>query len=53
LPLMWYITWVSPVLMSILLLKVSGVTLLDRHLKEKKGFSDYEKRVPPFFPRFF
>lgn len=53
LPLMWYITWVSPVLMSILLLKVSGVTLLDRHLKEKKGFSDYESRVPSFFPKFF
>lgn len=53
LPLLWYITWVSPVLMSILLLKVSGVTLLDRHLKEKKGFSEYESRVPPFFPKIF
>lgn len=53
LPLFWYVTWVSPVLMSFLLLKVSGVTLLDRHLRDKKGFSVYESKIPPFFPTFF
>lgn len=53
LPLFWYVTWVSPVLVSFLLLKVSGVTLLDRHLRDKKGFSEYESKIPPFFPTLF
>ncbi|MFZ4773613.1 MAG: DUF1295 domain-containing protein [Chlamydiia bacterium] len=51
LPVGWAITWVSPALMTILLLKVSGVTLLEKHMEEKETFSDYKNRVPPFFPK--
>ncbi|GGD48796.1 steroid 5-alpha reductase [Emticicia aquatilis] len=44
----------SPVLMTFLLMKVSGVTLLEQKLQETKPqYADYIKRVPAFFPKFF
>ncbi len=45
--------WVfSPVLMTFLLLRVSGVRLLEDQLKKTKpGYEAYVKEVPPFFPR--
>lgn len=42
----------SPVLMTYLLLKVSGVALLERNLKKTKPkYLDYVQRVPAFFPK--
>jgi steroid 5-alpha reductase family enzyme len=44
----------SPVLMTFLLMKVSGVALLEQTLsKTKPQFDAYQKRVPAFFPRLF
>jgi len=45
----WYI--IGSVIMTILLLKVSGVSLLERSLKDKKpGYQDYIKRTSAFIP---
>jgi steroid 5-alpha reductase family enzyme len=42
----------SPLLMSVLLLKVSGVTLLERDLRERRpAYRDYVRRTSAFFPR--
>ncbi len=44
-------TLVSPALMTFLLLRVSGVTLLERGLRETKpGYADYVRRTSAFFP---
>ncbi len=42
---------VSPVVMSVLLLRVSGVTLLERTLKARPGYEAYVRRTSAFFPR--
>ncbi len=45
-------TVVGPALMTFLLLKVSGVSLLDAHLKRSKpGYEDYVRRTSAFVPR--
>jgi steroid 5-alpha reductase family enzyme len=42
---------VSPLLMTFLLLKVSGVGLLEADLVEhRKAYRDYIRRTPTFFP---
>ncbi|WP_238985412.1 DUF1295 domain-containing protein [Nitrosococcus halophilus] len=42
----------SPLLMSVLLLKVSGVTLLEKDISERRPpYRDYIWRTPAFFPR--
>lgn len=42
---------VSPVLMTLLLLKVSGVTLLERDITERRpGYADYVRRTNAFIP---
>jgi len=42
---------VSPLLMTVLLLKVSGVTLLERDLAERRpGYADYVRRTNAFIP---
>jgi len=43
-------TIVSPALMSFLLLRVSGVTLLEAALKKRPGYDDYVRRTSAFFP---
>lgn len=46
----WW-TIVSPLLMSVLLLRVSGVTLLERDIGERRPeYRDYVQRTPAFFP---
>lgn len=41
----------SPLLMTVLLLKVSGVTLLERHLASSRfGYADYVRRTNAFIP---
>lgn len=45
-------TALAPALMTFLLLKVSGVTMLDAHLKSSKpGYDDYVRRTSGFVPR--
>jgi|GEM_PF-75951 len=44
-------TALSPILMTYLLLKVSGVALLEKQLKSTKlGYAEYLDEVPAFFP---
>jgi steroid 5-alpha reductase family enzyme len=46
----WW-TMLSPIIMSVLLMRVSGVTLLERSLKERRpGYRDYVARTSVFFP---
>lgn len=47
----WW-TVFSPLLMTFLLLKVSGVAMLERTLKAKPGYEDYMARTSAFFPWF-
>ncbi|MEP7308868.1 MAG: DUF1295 domain-containing protein [Acidobacteriota bacterium] len=48
-----WLTVLSPSLMTILLRRVSGVTLLEAGLKSSKpGYGDYMTRTPAFLPRF-
>jgi len=49
----WTISWIviGPITMSILLLRVSGVTMLEKDLKDRKpGYAAYVKRTNAFFP---
>jgi len=46
----WW-TVVSPLVMSFLLLRVSGVTLLEKAMSAKPGYEEYVRRTSPFFPR--
>ena len=42
---------VGPIIMSVLLMKVSGVTLLEKSLKNRKvGYAEYVARTNAFFP---
>jgi steroid 5-alpha reductase family enzyme len=46
----WW-TLVGPALMTLLLLKVSGVALLERDIGERRpGYREYAARTPAFFP---
>ena len=48
-----WLTLLSPALMSFLLMRVSGVTLLEQGLKESRpGYRDYITRTSSFFPWF-
>ena len=40
----------SPLLMTLLLLRVSGVTLLEQSLQSRPGYREYIARTPAFFP---
>lgn len=41
----------GPALLTFLLLRVSGVTLLERHLSPRPGYADYVARTSAFLPR--
>jgi steroid 5-alpha reductase family enzyme len=41
---------VGPAVMSLLLLRVSGVTLLEQSLRARPGYEDYVARTSAFFP---
>jgi steroid 5-alpha reductase family enzyme len=43
-------TFVGPLLMSVLLMRISGVTLLEKSMSQKPGFSEYARRTSAFFP---
>ena len=44
-------TVVGPLVMSFLLLRVSGVTLLEQGMNSRPGYEDYVRRTSSFFPR--
>ena len=47
----WWWTWTGPLLMSVLLMRVSGVTLLESSLsRRKEGYAEYVQRTSAFFP---
>ena len=45
-----YLTIISPLLMTFLLLKFSGVSLLEKTLKLKPGYEDYMQHTNAFIP---
>jgi steroid 5-alpha reductase family enzyme len=47
----WW-TIFSPILMTFLLLRVSGVAMLERTMKTKPGYEDYTRRTNAFVPWF-
>lgn len=48
----WW-TVICPLVMSWLLMKVSGVTLTEKSINERRpDYADYKKRTSPFFPWF-
>jgi steroid 5-alpha reductase family enzyme len=48
---MWW-SVIGPVVMSICLMKISGVTLLEKSLKKRRsGYDEYIERTSAFFPR--
>ncbi len=44
-------TILSPLLLSFLLLRVSGVPLLEQSMQRRPGYADYVRRTSAFFPR--
>jgi steroid 5-alpha reductase family enzyme len=47
----WW-TVVGPLVMSVLLIRVSGAALLERSLRKRRpGYEDYVRRTSAFFPR--
>ena len=49
----WW-TIAGPILMSLLLLKVSGVTLLEKDIEERRpAYAEYIKNTNAFFPKLF
>lgn len=49
LPYGW-VTGISPVIITFLLLKVSGVPMLEVIMEKKPGWEEYKKRTPVFIP---
>ncbi len=48
-----YLTIISPALITFLLLKVSGIPMLEKKLaRNQPGYRDYMKHTSPFFPWF-
>ena len=47
------LAFIAPVLMYLLLTKISGVPMLEREMLESRGdsYRAYQRRVPAFFPR--
>jgi|SRR6056297_919615 len=43
-------TIVGPIVITFLILKVSGIPMLEKRLEQKPGFEEYKKRVSKFIP---
>ena len=43
-------TLVGPCVMSVLLVRVSGAALLERHMSARPGYAEYVRRTSAFFP---
>ncbi len=46
----FYLSLISPVLISFLILKVSGIPLLEKKNKERPSYSEYKKKTNLIFP---
>ena len=44
------VTVFSPVVMTLLLTKGSGMRLLERHMSQREGWDEYARRTSPFIP---
>lgn len=53
LPYIPYWTFLSPLMMHLLIRYVSGVPLIEKHWKKNRAFPSYEKEVPIFWPFYF
>jgi steroid 5-alpha reductase family enzyme len=42
----------SPILMTFLLIRISGVAMLERTMKQKPGYEEYMQQTSPFLPWF-
>jgi steroid 5-alpha reductase family enzyme len=49
LPNGWF-TVIGPITITFLILKVSGVPMLEKQLEKKPGFAEYRKKVSIFLP---
>lgn len=45
-----WLTLIGPLTITFLILKVSGVSMLEKKMSEHKDFSDYKRRTSAFFP---
>ncbi len=43
---------ISPILITLLLLKVSGVPLLEKHFEKREGWDEYKRKTNKFIPWF-
>lgn len=48
----WYLALISPVLINFLLIKVSGVPMLEEKYKDRPDYQEYIKRTSSFVPWF-
>lgn len=46
----WYIGFISPVIITWLLLKVSGVPMLEKKYDDSPSYKDYKEKTPAIFP---
>lgn len=46
-----YLTVISPIGVTLLILKVSGVSMLEDLMRTRPGFAEYAAKTPRFFPR--
>ncbi len=46
----WYISILSPLLITFLLLKISGVTLLEKRYNSNDKYAAYKRQTSPFIP---
>jgi steroid 5-alpha reductase family enzyme len=45
-----FIALISPLLITFLILKVSGIPMAEKHLKDKPGFKEYAQKTRALFP---
>jgi steroid 5-alpha reductase family enzyme len=48
-PNSWF-TILGPLTITILILKVSGIPMLEKKMAENPDFPEYKRKVSPFFP---
>lgn len=47
---LWYVSLISPVLITYLILKVSGITMLEEKYKGNAEYEEYQRTTSAFFP---
>lgn len=48
----WYLGLIGPLTISFLILKVSGIPMLEKKYEGNKEFEEYKRKTSAFFPRF-